>query len=134
MLVVAGGRERQTLVPLQVTLAYPSADTPDPGADADLYLTGGHWRTGLNRDVQADWAEAFAGLALCKPAVRTVNWMQLSDAEPHLFPHCGLVDGHGQVKPALGAGAVSATSESRAKRPASSSDFMVGSCRSGFPA
>jgi hypothetical protein len=30
-----------------------------------------------------------------------VQWVQLSDAGPHAFPHCGLIDADGQSKPAL---------------------------------
>jgi hypothetical protein len=88
-------------VPLQVTLGYPSAGGPDVHADPGLELDGGHWRGGFAPESQADWAAAYAGLALCKPTVRAVVWTHASDAEPHLFPHCGLFDTHGNAKPAL---------------------------------
>ncbi len=88
-------------LPLHVTLGYPSASGPDPLADADLKLTGGRWHDGFSPQVQADWTAAFAALALCKPYVRGVHWAHWSDGEPHLFPHCGLVDAQGNIKPAL---------------------------------
>jgi hypothetical protein len=88
-------------VPLQVTLGYPSARTPDARANPALRLDAGHWHTGFTPEVQADWAEAFAALCICKPYVRGISWLHLSDAEPHQFPHCGLLDGNGHPKPAL---------------------------------
>jgi hypothetical protein len=88
-------------VPLQVTLGYPSAGGPDALADPALELDGGHWRGAFDPEIQADWAGAYAGLALCKPTVRSVLWAHAHDAEPHVFPHCGLMDSQGNPKPAL---------------------------------
>jgi hypothetical protein len=88
-------------VPLRMTLGYPSSSGPDPDADPDYRIDAGSWRRSLTTDVQAEWAEAFAALALCKPSVQSVCWTHFSDAEPHQFPHCGLSDTHGTVKPAL---------------------------------
>jgi hypothetical protein len=88
-------------VPLQVTLGYPSAGGPDALADPALQLGGGRWRGEFTPAIQADWADAYAGLALCKPTVRAVVWAHAGDAEPHLFPHCGLMDAQGNAKPAL---------------------------------
>jgi hypothetical protein len=88
-------------VPLQVTLGYPSADAYDANADPALRIDAGHWHSGFTPAVQADWAEAFGALALCKPYVRGASWVHLSDAESHQFPNCGLVDGAGTPKPAL---------------------------------
>ena len=31
---------------------------------------------------------------------RSVQWLHYQDAEPHLFPNCGLVDVEGKIKPA----------------------------------
>ena len=88
-------------VPLRVTLGYPSAEGPDAKAAAGLRLAAGRWRDGFGPQVQADWAAAFTELALAKHYVQAVHWVHLSDAEPHLFPHCGLVDAAGNVKPVL---------------------------------
>jgi hypothetical protein len=88
-------------VPLRVSLGYPSAEGPDAKADSEMSVGGGRWRGGFSPAVQADWAAAFTALALCKPYVRGVQWIHFTDAEPHQFPHCGLVDAAGNVKPAL---------------------------------
>ncbi len=88
-------------VPLQVTLGYPSQPVPGTQADPDQRPGSGWWRAGYSPEAQADWAHIFTSLALCKPFVRSVHWAHLSDAEPHQFPACGLLDADGQVKPAL---------------------------------
>ena len=88
-------------VPLQLTMGYPSDVLPDPLADRDLTTHSGHWHSGLTSACQADWAEKFTTLALCAPAVRTVMWSHFDDGLPHQFPHAGLVDAKGNVKPAL---------------------------------
>jgi hypothetical protein len=88
-------------VPVQVTLGYPAAAGPDPGAEPGLAVDAGYWRGGFSPEGQADWAEAVAELALAKPYVRAVQWVHVSDAEPHLFPHCGLVGGEGKVRPVV---------------------------------
>jgi hypothetical protein len=87
-------------VPLRVTLGYPSSDASDPDADPELRVAAGRWHGGFNPATQAEWAEAFCTLALCKPFVQGVQWTQLSDVGPHPFPHCGLVDAAGVAKPA----------------------------------
>jgi hypothetical protein len=88
-------------VPLQVTLGYPSARDDDKQGHADLTVDAGQWRGGFKPEVQADWATAFGRLVLCKPSVRALLWTHCSDAEPHLFPNCGLVSAEGKSKPAL---------------------------------
>jgi len=88
-------------LPLQVTLGVPSATELDEQASAEMDVNAGRWRDGFSPQTQADWATAFGRLALCKPSVRSILWTHLSDAEPHLFPQCGLVDSRGKTKPAL---------------------------------
>jgi hypothetical protein len=88
-------------VPLQITVGYPSSGVALPQACADQRVNLGYWRTGYTDETQQDWAAAFTALALCKPSVRTVQWCHWSDAEPHQFPNCGLVEAAGHVKPAL---------------------------------
>jgi hypothetical protein len=88
-------------VPVTVTLGYPSATGADHLADPDLGVDAGRWREGPTLATQAGWAAAFTGLAAAKPYVQAVHWAHWSDAEPHAFPHCGLVEAGGQVKPAL---------------------------------
>lgn len=88
-------------VPLRVTLGYPAARGPDGKADPDQRVEGGHWHGGYNPAVQAEWAAEFTALALCKPQVQAVPWAHLSDAHPHQFPHCGLLDAKNRPRPAL---------------------------------
>ena len=88
-------------VPLQVTVGYPSADGADPNADGEAPVSGGWWHEGFTPEVQADWASSFVGLALCKPAVRSLVWANLADSVPHQFPHCGLADAQDKAKPVL---------------------------------
>jgi hypothetical protein len=88
-------------VPLRVTLGYPSSNRPDTQADPEAMIGRGHWRAGFTPAVQAEWAAQFAELSVCKPYVQGVQWTHLSDAEPHQFPHSGLIDAQGNAKPAL---------------------------------
>jgi hypothetical protein len=90
-------------VPLQVTLGYPAAGNLDPLADPELSTGAGDWRHSISPGIQAEWAEKFGSLALCKPYVQSVHWCHLADSEPHVFPWCGLVDDKGQPRPALAA-------------------------------
>ncbi len=86
--------------PLQVTLAYPSAEGADPLAEHP-WRPAGYWRDGFGPGTQAEWASRFASLAMCKPYVRAVCWTHFTDQQTHLLPHCGLVDAAGHNKPAL---------------------------------
>jgi hypothetical protein len=88
-------------VPLQLTLGYPSSSEYDPQAEASLRVDAGSWHEGFTPEVQGEWAAAFAALALCKPYVRGIDWADLSDADAHLYPHCGLFDATGAAKPAV---------------------------------
>jgi Glycosyl hydrolase family 10 len=88
-------------VPLRVTLGFPSNDAFDAKADPEMRVHAGRWRDGFSASFQAEWAEAFASLALCKPYIEAVHWVQVSDQGPHQFPHCGLFGPSGQPKPAL---------------------------------
>ena len=90
-------------VPLQVTMGYPAAESLDPLADPELSTGAGAWRHATSADIQAAWAEEFGSLALGKPYVQAVQWAHFSDAEPHIFPWCGLVDRQGKPRPALAA-------------------------------
>jgi Glycosyl hydrolase family 10 len=88
-------------VPLHVTLGVPSSDAPDAMADPELSPSAGNWHGRISPDSQAEWAAAFAALAICKPYVQAVTWTHASDEEPHHFPNCGLLDGDGSAKPVV---------------------------------
>jgi hypothetical protein len=88
-------------VPLRVTMGYPSAPGPDVKAQGEASVSAGSWRHGYSPESQAEWATDFVGLALCKPSVRAVQWVHLSDAQPHIFPHCGILDDQDKPKPII---------------------------------
>jgi hypothetical protein len=88
-------------IPVSLTLGYPSADSYDPLGDPEMRVAAGQWRGPFSPATQADWAAAFTRLGLCKPFVQSVQWAHFSDADPHQFPNCGLVDAQGKPKPAL---------------------------------
>ena len=88
-------------VPLRVTLGYPSGAGVDMDSDPEMRVEAGRWHGGFTPQTQAEWAAAFAPLALCKPYVQGAQWVHFSDADPHQFPNAGLLDAGGRAKPAL---------------------------------
>ncbi|HKB03177.1 MAG TPA: endo-1,4-beta-xylanase [Gemmataceae bacterium] len=88
-------------VPVQVSLAYPSAGDPDAKADRSERAVGAGRFGDFTPEGQAAWAEAFATLAVCKSYVSGVFWDHLTDADPHTIPNAGLVDSAGGLKPAF---------------------------------
>jgi len=90
-------------IPISMTLGFPSADVHDATGDPEMRVGAGLWRGAWSASAQADWAAGFTKLCLCKPYIQSVHWTHFSDADPHLFPHCGLVDIQGKPKPALDA-------------------------------
>jgi hypothetical protein len=88
-------------LPIRVTLACPSALAADPQADQAYPVESRGSDPDWSPAVQGQWAEQFGALAVCKPYVEGVTWAHFSDAQPHQFPHCGLVDTAGKPKPAL---------------------------------
>lgn len=90
-------------LPLFVCLTVPSATGADPlawgTAHSDATAVAGGW----NVDAQARIVENYLPLLLAKPSVQAVVWNQWTDAEPHEYPHGGLIDRTGAVKPALNA-------------------------------
>src|SRR5262249_52192689 len=83
-------------VPLQVTLGYPTTKQNDADADPELTIGSGSWGEGFTPEVQRDWVDRFAPLALCKPYVQAVQWAHFHDRGPPVFPNCGLAAGAGQ--------------------------------------
>jgi hypothetical protein len=88
-------------LPLMVLLTAADSDSPDPQAakniNVELIQTPGE----NSQDVQANWASLVAPLLLARPAVQVLIWNQLSDADPHDFPHSGLFDEKSKPKPTL---------------------------------
>ncbi len=88
-------------LPLRVTVGFPAMDQGDPDADPELRVGASSWKGAYSAERQAEWARTFGRLILCKPYVQCLQWVHLSDAQPHQFPHCGLVDLRQQLRPAL---------------------------------
>lgn len=90
-------------LPLQVTLAFPSGTEHDANQTTDLEVDARSWKNPVSEKTQAEWIDEYLPLLLAKPAVLAVFWNHLSDAQPHRFPHAGLVRPDGTAKPALAA-------------------------------
>lgn len=88
-------------VPLHVGLAYPSGISPDAFADPMERSDQSGFDREISSTAQAEWAEAFATLVLCKSFVAGLNWNHLADGESHRFPYAGLIGLNGDVKPAF---------------------------------
>ena len=88
-------------VPLCIWMALPSAAGPDPLAEPSVHVETQQWPASLDENLQAGWAAKWLALAVAKPFVRTVSWLQSSDAIPHLYPHAGLLRSDQTAKPLL---------------------------------
>ena len=84
-------------LPLYLHISAPSKGVNDPLAHRGFQRAPGKWST----RAQQAWITRCVPLMLAKPYVAGVFWNQLSDAEPHEFPHGGLFDNQGSPKPAL---------------------------------
>jgi hypothetical protein len=86
-------------LPLMILLSAPDRDDPDAQAarniQPELIYPGGD----ASQNPQAAWATAVAPLLLARTSVQVMLWNQLSDGEPHEFPHSGLFDARGKSKP-----------------------------------
>ena len=89
-------------LPLLVTLTLPSSSADDPHANGKVRVFTGQ-DDDVSPDSQRDWIERHVPLLLAKNTVQVVLWNQMSDAEPHHFPHGGLFDAQNNPKPALDA-------------------------------
>jgi hypothetical protein len=88
-------------VPLHIWMATPSADGPDPLADPLVCTESAQWPLPIDENLQATRAAKWLVLAFAKPFVRSVTWLQASDALPHLYPHAGLLRSDQAAKPLL---------------------------------
>ncbi len=88
-------------LPLHVSLVAPSSTATDPLADPAVSVEADQWPGPIDEATQAAWAMPFLALAVAKPFVRSVNWLQPSDSSPHLYPFGGLFRADGTPKPLL---------------------------------
>lgn len=93
--------------PVHVTaVAVPSE--PQAEADPDATQTvhaasgrSGYWRKPWSPQVQAAWLEKFYRVALSKPFVESVSWLEMADHDGLELPSSGLLNEHLQPKPSL---------------------------------
>ena len=88
-------------VPLHVWIALPSSAGPDPKADPDVSVDPSQWPVPLDEALQASWGAKWIALAVAKPFVRSVTWLQANDASAHVYPHGGLLRPNQTAKPLL---------------------------------
>jgi len=100
-------------LPLVVGISLPSSDAADPKARQKAVTPSGGAPSGSdgasadtsaatwNLARQQAWAARYVPLILAKPGIQGLVWNQFDDAQPHDFPHAGLVGPQGQAKPAL---------------------------------
>jgi hypothetical protein len=88
-------------LPLRVTLGCPSGLQPDPQADPVYQVQSLGKDTEWSPETQAAWAKRYGSLILCKPFVHAIDWVHFTDAAPHQFANCGLLDAQQKPKPVL---------------------------------
>jgi hypothetical protein len=86
-------------VPLHIWMALPSASGPDSSADPEVRIERSQWPVEPSEAAQTAWGAKWIALAVAKPFVRTVSWLQASDSIQHLYPHAGLLRGDQSAKP-----------------------------------
>ncbi len=86
-------------VPLMVFVTVPSDDARDNQARQTATPTG---PAGVNSpETQCDLAKRLMSLFLAKPMVHGIVWNQLTDSQPHDYPHGGVLDASDTPKPIL---------------------------------
>jgi hypothetical protein len=89
-------------VPLHLWMVMPSGSGPDPLAEPSIRVEAAQWPSTPDESTQANWGARWIALAIAKPFVRTVNWLQASDATSHAYPHGGLIRPDLTAKPLVG--------------------------------
>jgi len=88
-------------IPLIVTLAAPSTNGPDPQSVNDLEIDNSLWKERWTEESQAAWIQHSLPLLMAKQNVIGIFWSHFSDADPHEFPHAGLLNTDHSPKTAL---------------------------------
>jgi hypothetical protein len=84
-------------LPLFVSLSVPGGGGDDPRARRQTTAGDAGW----SPEAQQRWIARYLPVILAKPNVQGVFWNQLSDHQPHDFPHAGLFNERRKAKPAL---------------------------------
>ncbi len=88
-------------LPLHIWMTFPSSVAHDPQADPSVRVEEWQWPAPPSEASQAAWASRWLSLAVAKPFVRSVTWLQTTDALPHLYPNGGLYRHNQSAKPVL---------------------------------
>jgi hypothetical protein len=88
-------------LPLHVWMSVPSSASPDPQSDPSVRVEIPQWPGMPDEALQASWAARWIAMAVAKPYVRSVSWLQTRDAYPHLYPNAGLYRVDGGAKPLI---------------------------------
>ncbi|QEG33083.1 endo-1,4-beta-xylanase [Bythopirellula goksoeyrii] len=88
-------------LPLMVCISTASDSSRDPAARKNIEVNMPAGSHQSDQDPQRYWAGSVLPLLLARSAVQVVLWNQLTDAEPHEFPHAGLFDAKQKGKPTL---------------------------------
>jgi Glycosyl hydrolase family 10 len=86
-------------LPIHVSLVIPSSAEPDLRAEEATKVEVDQWPRPPDEQLQAEWAARWVALAVAKPFVRSVTWLQACDANPHLYPYGGLFRADETPKP-----------------------------------
>ncbi len=86
-------------LPLHISLAIPSSTEPDTTVAGLASADPTAWPEPVDESLQWSWAKNWLELAVAKPFVKSVTWLEASDANPRLYTHSGLVRPDGSPKP-----------------------------------
>ena len=84
-------------LPVHVSFAFPS-DVPAP-LPGQPEVEARQWPRPPDEALQREWASQWVSLAVAKPFVRSVHWLEPSDASPRLYPASGLFRANHTPKP-----------------------------------
>lgn len=86
-------------IPLIVCLTAASSLERDPLASGPSQVVPRDAGPSSGPAIDQRMAEQVTSLLVTKPALHGIVWNQLSDGQPHEFPHSGLLDASGEPKP-----------------------------------
>ena len=88
-------------IPLQVTLAYPSASGNDPDSYGGMHASETDVNNPPSLEQQAEWTRKVVPLLMAKQSVVGIYWTNYDDRNQHRYPFAGLIDSEENQKPAL---------------------------------
>ncbi len=86
-------------LPLLVTLTVPGGNEKDAAAALKDQPAAFAANGNGSGEAQRAWAQSYVPMLLTKQPVQGILWNQLTDSQPHLYPHAGLFDAKDRPKP-----------------------------------